>query len=205
MCHDAQAKQIESAKVQHPGAAGDCTDCHNPHASKMPGLPKSNGVEICLGCHSDIADLGKKAVHHQPAFGQACGTCHEAHGGDREKLLRAEGNKLCLECHGPDASPVEDKAAGVVKIFDGKVRLPDDYYKKNKVVVLPLKYGKGHPTNGHPVSDLTDPTDVTKVVQKINCLTCHQPHSSAHPDLLVKDQQNGGAFCNTCHKDLTKR
>jgi predicted CXXCH cytochrome family protein len=205
MCHDAQAKQIESAKVQHPGAAGDCTDCHNPHASKMPGLPKSNGVEICLGCHSDIADLGKKAVHHQPAFGQACGTCHEAHGGDREKLLRAEGNKLCLECHGPDAAPVEDKAAGVVKIFDGKVRLPDDYYKKNKVVVLPLKYGKGHPTLGHPVSDVADPTDVTKIMQKMDCLTCHQPHSGAYQDMLVKDQQNGSAFCNACHKDLTER
>src|SRR5438445_1600935 len=31
-CHEDKAKQIETAKVQHPGAAGDCTDCHNPHA-----------------------------------------------------------------------------------------------------------------------------------------------------------------------------
>jgi predicted CXXCH cytochrome family protein len=93
----------------------------------------------------------------------------------------------------------------VVKIFDGKVRLQDDYYKKNKVVVLPLKYGKGHPTAGHPVSDVTDPTDVTKIMAKMDCLTCHQPHSSTHADLLVKDQQNGAAFCAACHKDLTKR
>jgi predicted CXXCH cytochrome family protein len=205
MCHDTQAKLIETAKVQHPGAAGDCTDCHNPHASKFPGLPKTNGVEICLTCHADIAELGKKEVHHQPAYSQGCGTCHEPHGGSREKLLRAQGNALCLECHGPDASPVEDKAAGVVKIFDGKVWLEDDYYKKNKVVVLPLKYGKGHPLAGHPVSDVMDPTDVTKVREKLSCLTCHQPHSSTHADLLVKDQQNGTAFCATCHKDLTKR
>jgi predicted CXXCH cytochrome family protein len=205
MCHDAQAKLIETAKVQHPGAAADCTDCHNPHASTFPGLPRTNGVEICLGCHTDIADLGKKPVHHQPAFGQACGTCHEAHGGDHDKLLRASGNALCLECHGPDAVPVEDQAAGVVKIFGGTVRLPEDYYKKNKVVVLPLKYGKGHPVNGHPVSDVVDPKDVTKVMQKMNCLTCHQPHSSLRADLLVNDQQNGTAFCATCHKDLTKR
>jgi predicted CXXCH cytochrome family protein len=204
-CHDEKAKQIESAKVQHPGAAGDCTDCHNPHASKFPALPKTNGVDICLGCHSNIADLGKKAVHHQPAFSQGCATCHEPHGGEREKLLRAEGNKLCLECHGPDATPQPDKAAGVVKIFDGKVALPDDYFTKNKVVVLPLRYGKGHPIQGHPVSDVTDPSDVTKIMQKISCLTCHQPHSSAHPDLLVNDQQNNTAFCATCHKDLTKR
>ncbi|MGB9447361.1 MAG: cytochrome c3 family protein [Candidatus Acidiferrum sp.] len=204
-CHDEKAKQIETAKVQHPGAAGDCTDCHNPHASNQPGLPKTNGVDICLACHSDIAELAKKPVHHQPAFVQGCATCHEPHGGSREKLLRADGNKLCLECHGPDSVPVPDKAAGVIKIFDGKVTLPDDYFKKNKVVVLPLEYGKGHPTLGHPVSDVMDPTDVSKVRQKLSCLTCHQPHASAHPDLLANDQQNNAQFCATCHKDLTKR
>jgi predicted CXXCH cytochrome family protein len=204
-CHDEKAKAIETAKVQHPGAAGDCTDCHNPHASKYIGLPKTNPVDICLGCHTDIADLGKKPVHHQPAFTQGCGTCHNPHGGDRDKLLRAEGNNLCLECHGPDALPVEDKAAHVLKIFNGTVSLPDDYYKINKVPVLPLKYGKGHPIMGHPVSDVVDPTDVTKLIQKITCLTCHQPHSSAHPDLLVNDQENNTKFCATCHKDLTKR
>lgn len=93
----------------------------------------------------------------------------------------------------------------MLKIFDARVSLPDDYFKENKVVVLPLRYGKGHPIQGHPVSDVTDPTDVTKVMQKISCLTCHQPHSSAYPDLLVNDQQNNTAFCATCHKDLTKR
>jgi predicted CXXCH cytochrome family protein len=205
MCHDEKAKQIETAKVQHPGAAGDCTDCHNPHASKFIALPKTNPVEICLGCHSDIADLAKKPVHHQPAFTQGCGTCHQPHGGEREKLLRAQGNALCLECHGPDAAPVEDKAAGVLKIFNGTVRLPDDYYKKNRVPVLPLKYGKGHPLAGHPVSDVADPSDLTKVIQKMTCLTCHQPHSSLKPNLLVNDQENNTKFCATCHKDMTKR
>jgi predicted CXXCH cytochrome family protein len=204
-CHDDKAKQIETAKVQHPGAAGDCTDCHNPHASNQPGLPKTNDVDICLACHSDIADLQKKAVHHQPAFSQGCATCHEPHGGTREKLLRADGNKLCLECHGPDSVPVQDKAAGVMKIFDGDVTLPTDYFKKNKIVILPLEYGKGHPIMGHPVSDVMDPTDVSKVRQKLNCLTCHQPHASAYSDLLANDQQNNSQFCATCHKDLTKR
>ena len=204
-CHDDKARQIDTAKVQHPGAAGDCTDCHNPHASKYPGLPKTNPVEICLGCHADIADLAKKPAHHQPAFVQGCGTCHEPHGGQRDKLLRADGNALCLECHGPGASPQEDKSAGVLKIFSGAVTLPDDYFQKNKVVVLPIQYGKGHPIMGHPVSDVMDPQDVTKVREKLNCLTCHQPHASAHSDLLAHDQENNAQFCASCHKDLTKR
>ena len=38
-----------------------------------------------------------------------------------------------------------------------------------------------------------------KKPMKISCLTCHQPHSSAKADLLVKDQENNMAFCNTCH------
>ncbi|HVO60293.1 MAG TPA: cytochrome c3 family protein [Terriglobales bacterium] len=204
-CHDEQAKKIETAKVQHPGAAGDCTDCHNPHASSQPGLPKTNAVEICLGCHSEVADLQKKQVHHQPVFGQGCATCHEAHGSDNEKLLRAKGNSLCLECHGPERNPGKLEEAHLITLFNGKVRLPEDYFAKTKAPVLPLRFGVGHPIDGHPVSDVRDPSDITKVRAKIECLTCHQPHASAQPDLLAKDQANNMAFCSSCHKDLTRR
>ena len=69
--------------------------------------------------------------------------------------------------------------------------------------MLPLRYGKGHPIQGHPVSDVTDPTDVTKVMQKMSCLTCHQPHASPHAGLLVNDQENNMAFCKTCHSEGT--
>ena len=93
----------------------------------------------------------------------------------------------------------------MVTIFNGSVKLPEDYYVKNKVVILPLKYGRGHPVSGHPVSDVMDPTNIPKVQTQLTCLTCHQPHSSAQADLLVKDQSNNLAFCITCHKDLTKR
>ncbi|HTS10280.1 MAG TPA: cytochrome c3 family protein, partial [Candidatus Eisenbacteria bacterium] len=61
------------------------------------------------------------------------------------------------------------------------------------------------PVDAHPVADLPDPTDVTKVRAKIDCLSCHQPHASAQPDLLVKDQANNMQFCSSCHKDLTRR
>jgi predicted CXXCH cytochrome family protein len=89
-----------------------------------------------------------------------------------------------------------------VTIFDGKVKLPDDYFRK--VTTLPIKYGRGHPTERHPVSDVMDPSDVTKVLKAVNCLSCHQPHSSAQPAMLVKDQANNMAFCMTCHTNLTQ-
>jgi predicted CXXCH cytochrome family protein len=200
-CHDDKAKQIDTAKVPHPGAAGDCTDCHSPHASAQPGLPKTDAVTICLGCHSDIDDLRKKSYHHQPAFAQGCATCHTPHGGNVDHLLRASGNALCLECHGPDSVPKAVPDQHLLTIFDGQVRLPDDYYKKNKVPVLPLRFGLGHPVEGHPVSDVIDPTNQSKIKTKLSCLSCHQPHASAAPDLLVKDQTNNMVFCDSCHKN----
>lgn len=200
-CHDDKAKLIETAKVQHPGAAGDCTDCHSPHASRQPGLPKTNAVDICLGCHSDIADLAKKPVHHQPAFVQGCATCHEPHGGNNDHLLRVKGNGLCLECHGTDAAPQKLEAVHMITIFNGNVKLPEDYFQKNQVVILSLRFGLGHPVQGHPVSDVMDPADITKVKTHLACLSCHQPHSSAQPGLLVKDQQNNMVFCDACHKN----
>jgi predicted CXXCH cytochrome family protein len=200
-CHSDKAELIEKAKVQHPGAAGDCTDCHSPHASSQPGLPKTNAVDICLGCHSDIADLAKKSVHHQPAFTQGCATCHTPHGGENDHLLRAKGNALCLECHGPDSVPQKLEAEHVLTIFDGQVKLPEDYYQKNQVAILPLRYGLGHPVANHPVGDVMDPANINRVKTHLACLSCHQPHASAHADLLVKDQQNNMAFCDTCHKN----
>ncbi len=200
-CHSDKSEQIEKAKVQHPGAAGDCTDCHNPHASKTPGLPKTTAVNICLGCHADQAEQGKKKHLHQPVFEQGCATCHEAHGGSNAKLLRASTpNGLCLECHGPDARPQRAEGEKLVTIFGGKVKLPQNYF--GNVSRLPLKYGLGHPVERHPVVDQMEPKDQTKVRVAINCLTCHQPHSSAQPNLLVKDQSNNMAFCATCHKDI---
>lgn len=202
-CHADQAEQIAKAKVQHPGAAGDCTDCHNPHAGKSPGFPKPDAVNVCLTCHSDQAEQQKKKYRHQPAFEQGCATCHEPHGGDNEHLLRASApNKLCLECHGPDSKPQKLESEHLVAIFDGRVKLPENYFAK--VPILPIKYGLGHPVDGHPVSDVMDPTNISKVKTPMNCLTCHQPHASAQPDLLVKDQANNTLFCAGCHTNLQK-
>jgi len=175
--------------------------CHNPHAGKSPGFLQPDPVAACLTCHSEQADQFKKAHRHQPAFQQGCAICHTPHGGDNAKLLRVQGNALCLECHGNDTQPQKLEKEHLIALFNGQVKLPDDYFKKNKAMVIPLKYGVGHPVAGHPVSDLMDPTHPDKVKTPMSCLTCHQPHASAQADLLVKDQPNTMAFCDTCHKN----
>ena len=155
-CHEETAKKIESAKVPHAGAMGDCTQCHDPHAGKTPGFARPNPVAACLACHTDQAELQKtKKVLHQPAFQDGCAICHEPHGGDKPKLLRAEGNALCLSCHSRDIEPQKVTGARLVTVFDGNVRLPENYF--DNVMRLNLKFGLGHPTANHPTSDYTDP------------------------------------------------
>lgn len=202
-CHSDVGEQMEKAKVQHPGALGDCTVCHNPHAGKSPGFLQPNPVSACLACHSKQKEEMKKAHLHQPAFVQGCATCHDPHGNDNAHLLRAKSpNSLCLECHGPDASPQPLPKEHVVTIFNGKVKLPDNYFRQ--VPTIALRYGVGHPVERHPVVDQMDPEDPNKVRVAINCLTCHQPHASAQPGLLIKDQANNSDFCFNCHKTFAK-
>lgn len=204
MCHADKAKEIQAAKVQHPGAQSDCTVCHSPHAGRSPAFLRPDRVAVCLACHSDLAEQGKKAHLHQPAFQQGCATCHEPHGGANAKLLRAaDVNTLCLGCHGPNASPQAVKGTNQVAIFDGKAGLPNDYFRK--VPALPLKDGLGHPIANHPISGVVKLKDKPSV--QMTCLTCHQPHASAKPSLLANDQEPNMAFCNMCHTQgvLTSR
>jgi predicted CXXCH cytochrome family protein len=201
-CHADKLEQIEKAAVPHPGAAGDCTDCHSPHAAKQPGLPKTSPVEICLTCHTDQAEQGKKPYLHQPAFSQGCATCHAPHGGENKHLLRTAAiNDLCLECHRPDLRPERIPQEHALALFKGQVKVPETYFSGIPLIDI-NKYGVGHPVPNHPVAAGADPTNPKSA--PMNCLTCHQPHSSTQKGLLVKDQANNMAFCKSCHTDLTK-
>jgi predicted CXXCH cytochrome family protein len=53
------------------------------------------------------------------------------------------------------------------------------------------------------VIDIVDPNNMNHVLEPLNCLTCHQPHSGAKQGMLVKDQANDMAFCMSCHAELT--
>jgi len=206
-CHDAQAKQIESAKVQHPGAQGDCTACHSPHASAYDRLMKPDPVTACENCHAAQAEMHKtKAVLHKAAYRDGCYTCHDAHGGDLPQLLRAQGNKLCLECHSPKRNPKmeEDEKGnrtGLLTIFDGKVRLPAVYF--GALPALDLKAGDvmGHPIGNHPVFATVDRSDPQKQ-RSMGCQSCHQPHAGAANFMLVTDTRSTMPLCVRCHENL---
>jgi predicted CXXCH cytochrome family protein len=203
-CHEEVVQKIKSAKVQHTAAKGKCIGCHDPHAGNRPGFVSPDPVSACTKCHRTQAKLqSTKKYLHGAAFGSGCPTCHESHGSENSHLLRTNtASSLCLECHGPDSKGAPGKTPNTITIFNGSVRLPENYFRM--VPAISIKYGLGHPIQGHPVVDQMDPEDVTKVRVAINCSSCHQPHASAERYLLVKDQVNNIMFCAGCHKDMGK-
>lgn len=203
-CHEETAQQIKDAKIQHAGAKGNCLGCHDPHAGNKPGFVSPDPVRACTKCHRNQAKLqSTKKVLHGAAFKTGCSSCHEPHGGENNNLLRTKSiNGLCLECHGPETVPVPGKDGRSVTIFNGRVKLPGNYF--NRVPAIATKYGLGHPIEKHPVVDQMDPTDPTKVRAAINCSSCHQPHASAERNLLVKDQVNNLMFCAGCHREMAR-
>jgi len=201
-CHSDQADKIEKSKFQHPGAQGDCTDCHNPHAGRSPAFPKPDAVNVCLNCHVDQAEQQNKKVLHQPAFGQGCTTCHDPHGAERPKLLRADGNDVCTECHSAASVHGKVENAHLTTIFNGKVRLPENYFLEQHVPTFSLADGRGHPVDRHPVTGVPDPSDPAKT-KTLGCLSCHQPHAGGARAMLVKDIPPGLQFCRNCHQANT--
>ena len=80
-CHDRYEGKFEHGPV----ASGNCTACHNPHASDNPKLLLRKGQDLCLHCHeSDQIDI---VPAHEKIDGSACTSCHNPHGENKKFFL----------------------------------------------------------------------------------------------------------------------
>ena len=87
-----------NGKVKHQAVeSGNCTECHNPHASNVKGLLKKPVAASCFECHDDFLKTAK--VKHSPAENGECLSCHAAHESNHKGLLRKPDPQICFECH----------------------------------------------------------------------------------------------------------
>lgn len=195
-CHDDKAKFIDNAKVQHPGAMGDCTDCHSPHASRYPRMLKQP-VGVCTQCHDDRAkEQQTKKFLHQPAFKDGCYLCHEPHGSNNAGLLRtANVDDLCLTCHNVKPAVKLSADRKTFTIFNGAVELPASYLDSIKSIEVNVQ-GKGHPQLNHPTRDVDDPSNPG---HKLSCVSCHDPHASDNGKQMFRLAEGTKVLCVKCH------
>jgi predicted CXXCH cytochrome family protein len=109
-------EKLKKKNVHSPVESG-CTDCHNPHSSKIRHLlvdqfPAGNYSEgkpenysLCFSCHdselltSKITDVATKfrhinknlhSIHSSGDKGRKCSLCHDIHGSDLPKLIKEQ-------------------------------------------------------------------------------------------------------------------
>lgn len=192
----------ESAKRQDMVLKGDakCTRCHD-ESEEVPvlaigktkhGTIADGRTPTCTSCHGESephynkpADakerpkpqfvFGKKGGTPPEAQNQVCLTCHQ--GGKRthwQMSLHASRDTTCTSCHqihtGHDK--VRDKLEQAQVCFTC-------HKEKRAEINRPSR---------HPIPE-----------GKVTCSDCHNPHGSAGPKNLVRDNVND--TCYTCHME----
>jgi len=180
-CHPKRVADMKKKHLHPAFAAGECTSCHDPHASENPRRLMAKGNDVCFTCHQADSPALKTAHIGITSFTAACLSCHDAHASDKEKLLLTGdihfpyGKGNCAVCHATPGA-------------DGKVALNGGGEKICLVCHANLaKVAEGEKV--HP------PFAARK------CWDCHWPHATREPVLMKAPTAE---VCAACHPGIPK-
>ncbi len=159
-----------------------CTTCHDPHASAYPDLLKGEPLDLCTGCHRDVADPDRyPRSFHTPVEEKHCFACHRSHPGNAPKLLDVPVPVLCERCHrrveegGHRGELDECRMCHLPHLSDRRRLLRAGVSE----VCLECHEEPAPEKSRHPAL-------------KEGCVTCHNPH---RPGAL----KNPRRVCGRCH------
>jgi predicted CXXCH cytochrome family protein len=221
-CHDSE--MVEGEYAHGPAEQGECTLCHDPHASSSNSLLLAEGVELCGDCHDDVAELVETSESVHSPVDDGCPECHNPHSGPSEFMLAAEGKEVCNECHDDVVAEATEAAVDHAPAVDetGCLNCHSPHASNFESNLLKPQLELCLSCHDKPVasgdSTLTDMKKLLEEneqwhepIRKDGCAGCHQPHGSANFRLLKKafppkfyaafdlDQY---ALCFSCHEDL---
>jgi DmsE family decaheme c-type cytochrome len=174
-CHDETEEYpvLAIGKTKHgtvaDGRTPTCTSCHGESDTHVNRPPDAKVRP------SPEVMFGKKAGTGADQQNQACLSCHQ--GGSRihwQMTLHASGGTTCASCHQVHAAhdKVRDKLTQSEVCFACHKQQRAEIRKPSR----------------HPILE-----------GKVACSDCHNPHGSAGPKNLVRDNVND--TCYTCHME----
>jgi predicted CXXCH cytochrome family protein len=177
----------------HTAVRMGCKNCHHIISEKNKTTMTLFAAEgdLCAKCH----EVKKGPVLHGPYEKGQCLICHDPHSSEFKAQTRTAVDPLCLECHAPGPA-----AGETVSLFNLKTISKADFEAIPKIGLDPTRRF-GHPRPTHPVAEVADPLHAG---EKISCLSCHDPHTSTLPNLLVL-ANDGGNICEACHRAIDKQ
>ncbi len=176
-----------------------CTSCHQ---TTFQNLSKEASVEKeCAPCHTPLSRL---PYFHAPSASWECLKCHDSKGEKKFQLNADYSAKICFECHSDKQDDISNKAS-VHAVVEQCNMCHDVHGADNDMfLVAPVNTicrtcheeitQKPHPVVNHPIDGRPDPFRKGK---EMSCVTCHNPHTSEHPQLLIAPKMS---LCQDCHK-----
>ncbi|MFI5088854.1 MAG: DmsE family decaheme c-type cytochrome [Terriglobales bacterium] len=218
-CHDELYKGFERSphwmttqetNVTH-GAHG-CESCHGPGAAHVEGggdkskiftFKEAKSEEVtkrCLSCHEAKPEQRQfmQSTHNQN--GVSCTSCHSIHHTKAEYLLISKQPGLCYSCHAEQKADFQKPFRH--RVDEGLIKCTDCHnahgtLRDRQVRSAPnqdLICVKCHSDKRGPFVFEHEPVRVE------GCPTCHTPHASAYPRLLLTARVN--ALCLQCHEQI---
>jgi DmsE family decaheme c-type cytochrome len=195
MCHGDMGPKRSEEYTHAPFMNGNCTNCHDPHASDFQGMLAMDIETLCITCHRMGPQLNRAQLH-SPVEGGHCTNCHDPHASKFKGILTANQRDLCFTCHptvarlsgmGVQHAPFANSACSDCHEPHGS-----DFMPLLRAKQPALCYGC-HPgvqkdflkASHHPVGTIS-----------LNCSGCHDPHATNYSGLLY-DEDNG--ICYDCH------
>ena len=185
-----------------------CESCHGagaPHTESLDaadifafkGPQRSRVNETCLSCHTgDETHRGRLMGSHD-RNGVDCLSCHGVHAASERPLLTAKSDALCSSCHvseraafnRPFRHRLQEQAIACVDCHNPHGGLPGPPVRRvsaNEPVCLKCHADKRGPFPFEHAPVRLEP-----------CSTCHEPHGSSNPRMLVRHDVS--QLCLECH------
>ncbi len=201
-CHEKFKEKLKLPFIHTPVKAGDCSDCHNPHASSHGKMLSEDVNRICFSCHEGIIPEKARSAHKVATEGN-CVKCHDPHAAKNRNNLLLAGNELCFSCHQRIAKEISGNKFKHNPVEKGCLGCHTPHASSKTLSLLKSDmpgicvachkpdtpaFGKKH--MGYPVA-------------KSDCSSCHDPHGSGSRGILwgKPHQPVANQMCSQCHLD----
>jgi len=206
-CHDVHSSErpaLLRPVLHQPTAELACSKCHLAADSETPFALKSAGSDLCRSCHDVESKAQSDPLAHPPVQEGECLGCHAPHASDFRGMTIKDTGSLCLGCH--QFKGLEDTPKGLQKKGDKPLHEP---LLKGDCLACHEAH-QPHPGEKNLLRDNVDKLcsschDTAAASHRIEhpptavCHTCHQPHESKEPALLIKSQRQ---LCSSCHENI---
>jgi DmsE family decaheme c-type cytochrome len=201
-CHAKFEEKLKSPSIHTPVKEGECTSCHNPHASSHGKLLAEEPRKVCFECHGGIVAGNARSSHKIVAEGN-CVKCHDPHAAKHKYNLLLAGDELCFSCH----KEIED-AVKTVKFKHSPVQRGcincHNPHASTRAVALLKNDVSALCASCHKTNTLSFAKQhMNYPVAQALCTSCHNPHGSNRQGLLFDTvhQPVANKMCSQCHRD----